>query len=335
MADLDMLLAGDEPEERQEDKGNFGFDELHISKYAYEKAFRYAKLVMQGRWGSIEIGGFLTKPRDVPDRVARDAFLARDQEVGRAFYQLDAEDVLKAGKEIEEAGQKIIGWWHSHGKFDTSHSEIDAKNQMVLLNQISPSNYIIVPYQRAYEGLQSRVEGNRIVFWEPNNPSVKFQLELKDEIPEAGVERLKIFEDRRIGFAYSFVVNWHRWLSRRVPYCEIATRDLCSSCVHPMDVSVSVGCRIFDEGEYKIDDAQLMAEINEKVYIDGYKYKKNTRYYLPAVFEKERASGKLTKPNFGKSNYWGTGYYEGDETLKDSVKDTVEGKEPKDKEERK
>src|SRR3990167_10745894 len=97
---LNELLTGEEPEENLE-KGreNFGFDELHISRYAYEKAFRYAKLVMEGRWGSIEVGGFLTNPKDAQDRVARDAFLVRDQEVSRDFYKLRAEDVSKAGKE--------------------------------------------------------------------------------------------------------------------------------------------------------------------------------------------------------------------------------------------
>jgi len=80
MTNLDMLLTGEEPEEKPK-VVNFGLDELYISRYAIEKAFRYADLVMRGRYRNIEIGGFLTKPVDSKDRIARDAFLARDKKL--------------------------------------------------------------------------------------------------------------------------------------------------------------------------------------------------------------------------------------------------------------
>jgi len=302
MAELDILLTGEEPEEKPTGSVNFGLNELHISRYAYEKAFRYARLVMRGRKGSVEIGGFLTKPKDSQDRVARDAFLARDQEVSRAMYKLDAGDVAKAGKELEQQGQQIIGWWHSHGKFNTFHSKIDDGNQMVLLNQISPSNYVLFPQERIYGGLQSRVEGNVITFWDPENPATEFQLELKDERPELVAHSLRIFEEKRVGFAYSFVVNCHRWLRKRIPYCEIAMRDLCNVCRNPVDRSVSVGCKVFDYGEEDIDDYQLMEEIGDKVHVAG-EFKGKREYFLPATFEEKRAAGTLTKPNFGPGSY--------------------------------
>ncbi|HLC56178.1 MAG TPA: Mov34/MPN/PAD-1 family protein [Candidatus Nanoarchaeia archaeon] len=298
MADLDILLTGEEPEEKLEGEKNFGLNELYISKYAYEKAFRYAELVMRERSDSVEIGGFLTTQKGANDRVARDAFLARDQEVSRGFYKLSAEDVLKAKKEIEDKEQKIIGWWHSHGRFDAYHSETDSKNQMVLLNQISTSNYIPFPKERDYDSLQSRIEGNKIIFWDPEDPIKKFELELKEENPELVAKRLKILEDKKIGFAYSFVVNNHRWLRKRVPYFEIATRDLCVDCINANDVSVPVGYKIFDEGEYKIDDEQLIAEINERVHVFGEGHK-NKKYLLPSTFEEQRMAGTLSKPDFG------------------------------------
>src|SRR3989344_380781 len=111
MKDLDALLAGGEPGEDVKGSKENNFSELYLSRYTYEKAFRYARLVMEGKFGTMEVGGFLTTPKDAQDRIARDAFLAKNQEVARAFYRLDAESVQKAGKEIEEKGQKVIGWW--------------------------------------------------------------------------------------------------------------------------------------------------------------------------------------------------------------------------------
>ncbi len=330
MGDLDALLLGEEPVEKPKEKVNFGLDELHISRYAYEKAFRYAKLVLKGRWRSVEVGGFLTKPRDAEDRVARNAFLARNQEVSYTSYELSAEDVLKAKKELEQEGQKIIGWWHSHGRGDTFHSETDNNNQRVLLNQISPSNYITLFKERSYENLQSRVEGNQLVFWNPQNSLIQYILELKDENPELTAQNLRVLEEKRIGFAYSFVVNHHRWLRRRVPYCEIATRDLCLRCKKPKDISVAVEYQIINDGEFEIDENELLKEINDRVHVLG-EYKKKKTYYLPATFEEQRATGTLTEPVFSpevppKGSYQGAGYRAVHPRTKRRTKDSQEPK---------
>ena len=301
MIDLDTLLKGKEPEEEQKKEINFGLNELHISRYTYEKAFKYAKFVVKIKRRNSEIGGFLTTPKNAQDRVARDAFLTRDQLVSAVNYKLDAEKVLEAGKEIESQGNKIIGWWHSHGRGTSYHSDVDDENQMVLLNQIAPSNYITLPQEKTYENLQSRVEGDKIIFWDPENPNTKYQLELKKQSPELVAERLKILKDKKIGFAYSFVVNFNRWLRKRVPYSEIATRDLCRSCMNPEDVSIPVKHKIFDEGEFYIDDNKLIEEIKDKVYTYG-EVKENKTYFLPEVFEEKRANGTLTKPKFHETS---------------------------------
>lgn len=303
MANLDILLVGEEPEEKKDVNRRFGLDELHISRYAYEKAFRYAKLIVDKNRESLEIGGFLTTPKDSQDRIARDAYLARDQEVTSVRYELSAEDVQKAGKELEQNGQRIVGWWHSHGKLNTFHSSTDDKNQMVLLNQISPSNYITVPDELNHDGLQSRVEGNDLLFWDPKNPSTKYKLGLKGEDLNLVAKRLNILKEKRIGFAYSFVVNYHRWLRNRVPYCEIATRDICSSCMDSKDSSVRVGYKIFDEGEFEIDDEKLSQEIYEKVSIWGRRKRANRSYFLPSTFESQRAAGTLKEPRFESHVY--------------------------------
>ncbi len=300
MTNIDALLQGDEPVEHQVPIKNFGIDELHISRFAYDKAFRYAALVLQfSRNKNVEIGGFLTKAKDARDRVATDAFLPREQEVYRGEYVLSAEHVIKAGKELDQQGRKIVGWWHSHGRYETFHSKIDVNNQMVLLNEISPSNYIISPKEKVYRGLQSRVEGNNLIFWDPENQSITYRIGLKTENPELIAQELQILEEKRVGFAYSFVVNHHRWLSKRVPYCEVATRDLCLNCANVEDVSERVNYKIFDGEEYKLDNDQLKAEIHEKVIVE--RPRKLIDYFLPSVFEEKKTTGTLTKPDFGFS----------------------------------
>ena len=301
MENLDLLLIDEEPSEEPRRENGNGLDAVHITRYAYEKAFRYAKLVMERKNRSVEVGGFLTTPKDAKDRVARDAFLARDQEVRVGFYELSAKNVLKAKKELEKKGRKVIGWWHSHGRFKTFHSNTDNKNQMVLLNQIAPSNYVSQTQERTYD-VRSRVEGKTLVFYDPINSDRAFHLDLKNGAPELVAERLKIITEKRTGFAYSFVVNHHRWLPFRAPYCEVATREVCSDCMQDNSISRRTGYKIFEEGEFNINDDELITEIDERVHLFGQRAEKT--YFLPQVFEEKRASGVLERPNFGSTGVY-------------------------------
>ena len=300
MASLSTLLTSAEPEEKQKDEPNFGLNELHISEYAYQKAFRYAKLILKVKRGNNEVGGFLTTPEDAQDRVVRDVFLARNQVVSSVEYKLEPLDVLEAKRELTEEGQKIIGWWHSHGRGTTFHSPTDDRNQMVLLNAISPSNYIVLPKERTYKNLQSKVKGKNLIFWDTENPDTRYEIALNSKSPELVAKKLKVLENQRIGFAYSFVVNHARWKRKRKPYSEIATRDLCKRCMNEEDISIPVKHKIFNEGKFSIDDYQLIEEIRERVFTYGELRGKKT-YFLPEVFEEKRASGTLTKPEFYES----------------------------------
>ena len=294
MDELDKLLIGEAEEIKVKD--NYGFDQLHISSYAYQKAFSYARLVMDKRPGSVEIGGFLTQPRDSKDRVVRDAFLARDQRVSRYEYMLDADSVLKAKKELDERGERILGWWHSHGRFDTFHSKIDDENQQTILRQIAPSNYVVVSKEKDLKDLQSVVDGDDLVLWDSYEPSTKFRIKLKDENPNSVIKNMRIISDKRIGFAYSFVVNHHRWIDKRVPYCEIGTREVCHDCSSVSSNSKRVEFKLFEDNDQRIiDDSVLLKEIEDRVNVNG---EKGRSYFLPSVFKDKRDSGTLTEPEF-------------------------------------
>lgn len=291
MKKLNELLLGREPIEVERPRKNFGLDDMHISRYAFEKAYKYARLALQINRTSIEVGGFLTLPIDAKDRIARDAYLARDQRVTSVSYNVNAEDVRKAGKELHDQGQKIVGWWHSHGTLTAFPSDIDKENQRVLLNQIAPSNYIVIPQEKKYTGIQTKLEGDELVFWEDGT---EFRLKLKEANERIAADSLRIISEKRVGFCYSFIVNYNRWLAERRPYCEIATRDLCMSCLEARDANDKAGYKVFDLGEFELDEGELKSDLNERVFNPRPQVKKE--YFLPENFEAQRAAGTLTAP---------------------------------------
>ena len=142
MKDLDALLGQGEPEEIKTVANN-GLDSLHITDYAFEKAYAYARLAVQKARRTIECGGYLIAPKGAQDRIATDSFLARNQDVSEGLFTIEAEDVIKAGKEINEMGYKVLGWWHSHGNLETFFSPTDDNGQRTVLNEICAFNYII------------------------------------------------------------------------------------------------------------------------------------------------------------------------------------------------
>jgi len=294
MDELAKLLADGEPQERQAKEVNFGMTSLHISKFAFDKAFRYAQLVMKRKKRSVEVGGLLSKPKDATDRVARNAYLVKDQDVRESFYELSPEGVLRARKDLEELGEVPVGWWHSHGRMGTFHSNTDDDNQLVTLNQIAPFNYITKHVEKTISNLETRIDGSTVTIFDPSDPSRKFAITLKDEDPELVAEKLKLTEEKRIGFTYSFVVNHHRWKRFRVPYCELATRDLCTNCLSSKEDSIKVPYQLFDEDEvFKLDNDAMNKEIDERVFLFGDRVKK---FFLPEHW-RGRSKGTLVDPN--------------------------------------
>jgi len=303
MSKLSDLLAVEAPKESEARVQGPRLTDIHLTRYTYEKAFRYAKLVMKRKSRNVEVGGFLIQPKDSTDRIARDAYLAKDQEVRVGFYELSPEDVVKAGRELDEQGQRIIGWWHSHGRFKTFHSDTDDKNQMILLNGISPSNYLSEVKERVIGNVETVVDGDRVMFFDPAEPEKKVEVKLKGASPDLVASELKFMEEQRIGFAYSLVVNHHRWRRFRVPYCEVATRDLCSTCMNPQDVSVTADFKIFDEGRFKLKNGELAAEIDTRVHLAGERGKK---FFLPQDWKNRGKGGsQLVDPSTVNQEYFG------------------------------
>jgi len=262
MSKLDSLLNAEEPKKKKIQRRN-PLTQLYVTQQVLDKAFTYAKLTCEiSKNKGTECVGYLIAPKGVNDRIARDAFLARDQVVRAGHLRLEPEDVIKAGREIDERGYKVLGWWHSHGDLQTFHSHIDADNQMTVLNEIAPFNYIVERTEREIDDLETEIEDGKIILIDKKHPSRRYEIET-DDASGLSVAKLRFTEENRIGFAYSLVVN--KKVDVKKPYAEIATREYCHRCNRSRDISRVVGIKLFDDPTLVYDEEQMRDEIDEKV----------------------------------------------------------------------
>ena len=307
---LDELLSNPEPVKKQEKDPLFGINTLQLTNYAYEKAYAYARLACEVHGDSIECGGYLVKRKDSEDRVAEDAFLARDQDVQAGLFTINAEDVIKAGRELDKNGYKVLGWWHSHGYLKTFFSQLDDSGQMTCLNEISAFNYVTQSKNYEISDLETKLDGNKLILWDKKSPAKKYEIEFLGK-NKLAIARMAIADEKRVGFSYGLVVNAKN-KKKKEPYAEIAVRDLCNQCRRAKDISLEVEVELFeDDKKVEIDDDKLRKEIKDRV--------KMPRKFFGGFFGGGGKSwfggstpvysgGKLVGYSDGKGNYSGTGY---------------------------
>ena len=123
---LEQLLAQEDPTDATPGpKERRLISQVYITESALRKAYAYARLVCEVLGEPLECYGYLIAPKGVKGRVARDAYLAPNQEVGGADVKLEGAEVIRAGRAIDQAGYRVLGWWHSHADFEPFHSGID------------------------------------------------------------------------------------------------------------------------------------------------------------------------------------------------------------------
>ncbi|MEK6974614.1 MAG: Mov34/MPN/PAD-1 family protein [Nanoarchaeota archaeon] len=265
MSGLDDLLNQGEPGKRKTVVNN-GLDTLHITQYAFEKAYAYARLAVKKARGTIECGGYLIAPRNAQDRIATDSFLAKNQDVSAGLFIIKAEDVIKAGREIDEMGYRVLGWWHSHGNLETFFSLTDDNGQRTVLNEIGAFNYVTQSEEKEIGNLEVRTKNGRVVMFDRRNPERRYEIETHRSTSKLSIAKLILQQEKRIGFAYGLVVNNRK--VEKEPYAEIATRDLCGFCKNSKDKSIPVDITLFDSGKFEIDEDALMAEIEARVNME-------------------------------------------------------------------
>lgn len=264
-------LLGQEPEEyiiaAPVRKRNL-ISQAYITRPALDKAYRYAELAYDVLKESLECYGYLISPKDANDRIARDVYLAANQEASSAGVKVSGEGIIQSGREIDKMGYRVLGWWHSHADFDTFHSGIDDENMIKILNAIAPVNYVVENRQMPlFSGnLGTRKRGNSLEIYDINNPDRKLNLDMlkgEDFNPKelAAIQGARVNMPVRVGFAYSIVVN----ANRDKPYCEIATRDFCGLCWGGDERSRGARLRVVDGPRVSMNKREMKKEIRKKV----------------------------------------------------------------------
>ncbi len=287
MKNLNDLLGQTEPEVKPTEEPTI-LNTIHVTRHAYQKAYAYAHLACKIARRSIECGGYLIAPKDSGDRIATDAYLARDQKVAAGLFTVEAEDVIKAGREVDQLGYRVLGWWHSHGKLNTFFSQLDDRGQMTVLNEICAFNYITKPSTKPVHNLETEIEDGKIILFDKQNPNTRYEITGTGNIDIAS---LQITEEKKIGFAYGLVVNAGL---DKTPYAEMATREYCYSCRDSVSQSDPCNISVFGPPTEKMDLKQLRKDIRERVkwqkkFLSYFKKKTRigTQPYVPGSFPED------------------------------------------------
>jgi len=222
------------------------FRALRITEHALKKARRYARLVVD-EFGSAECLGFLLAAPG--STVVDDVSLAPEQQASPQSVAVSGEAVLRAGREIEAAGKRAVGWWHSHGTFDPFHSGTDTSSATEVLVQLAASNV-----HRSSEEIQPSLAADGAMVFERGFETLRLTL---DDAAAPPV-RLRLFRRVEVGFAFSLVVN----ARGDEPYAEVYT--LCWSGGERLQRQ-----RVTVEVVRAIDEDELRRQIAERVRFTG------------------------------------------------------------------
>jgi len=291
MKDLNDLLNEEEPEVKAEVKKKKNpFEALHVSQYTYNKAYAYARIACEIANDTMECGGYLVASKDAKNRIATDAYLAKNQDVSSGTFVIRPKQIMKAGRELDEMGYKVLGWWHSHGYLDTFFSAVDEDGQMTVLNSIAGFNYITETDKQYINDLEREVNNDRLVLTDKKNPGRKYEIITPGDPNKIEVAKLRIINETKIGFAYGLVVNNKR--KNRKPYAEIATRDFCTQCKDLEDKSRIVPVKIYQSERIWPNYDVLWDEVEERV-----KMQKRVRFLVPDL-----------EPGKAQSDQYGGGF---------------------------
>jgi hypothetical protein len=222
-----------------------------ITSEAFRRVQTYAQLVDRHVGNGYECMGFLLGEAggDVVDAV----MLAPGQRVTAASARIDGQSVLAAGREIEQSGKTVVGWWHSHGNFQNFHSGTDDDNTRDVLLQVAFSNHLDLE-----EELPSQAAGDHGSILRFVDGAGTIEIFGEHAFAQQLLEsRIRVRRRSAIGFAYSLVVN----ARGDEPHAEIYTRQWCPGCQKAEYDRFVVPVEIVPTA----DDERLIEEVKAKV----------------------------------------------------------------------
>lgn len=139
MFNLDEVLNSKPYSVKEAAKKEAGPAKVKITPGALLKAKTYARLVERITGSANECYGFLLSRKDDDSGLVVDAYLADNQTYSGGHCKIDGEDVVKASEAVDPKGYKIVGWWHSHARFDVFHSGTDVDNFETVTHSVAPN----------------------------------------------------------------------------------------------------------------------------------------------------------------------------------------------------
>ncbi len=242
------------------------FSNFKITEFAFKKANAYAQFLTKMSKQPLECYGYLLADKN-DNELVTNIYLLK-QEVTESDC-----NVLPEGKEefhnfIKESNYTLVGWWHSHGSFDTFHSHTDENN---MKNRLASTNNKKFVGKRERNLLSknpdyilSDKDGiTKLKIY--NNGEKKIILELSDfslvQNKNSKIRRLYESLNKNSFFVYSLVVNQ----KGKKPYCEImfTNPDSGSSDNKVLEVKI-----METEGKV-IPYKEIKEDISTKIFYDG------------------------------------------------------------------
>ena len=186
--------------------------EISITRYAKDKAFKISKLVREIHDESYEWYGFTLAGKDNPELIT-DIGLPRNAQNLEEYATINPEGIAEYHDSLAE-DTLINGWIHSHGALHYTHfSHTDEENHATVLDFVTAR-------------LRKTVAKKEI-------PIQDFQLLVKDEFEEKELEQgsVSLITDAVVseailmetiygGFSYSIVIGDEGWHEQEIHYKE-------------------------------------------------------------------------------------------------------------------
>ena len=228
--------------------------EISITRYAKDKAFKISELVREIHDESYEWYGFTLADKENPELIT-DIGLPRNAQNLEEYATINPEGIAEYHDSL--AGDTVInGWIHSHGALHYTHfSHTDEENHATVLDFVTAR-------------LRKTVAKKEI-------PIQDFQLLVKDEFEEKELEQgsVSLITDAVVseailmetiygGFSYSIVIGDEGWHEQEIHYKE---RGVISGQSHVSKKSADLV--LVDNGRSltQADIHALSEEVEEKI----------------------------------------------------------------------
>ncbi len=196
-------------------------DDIYMTEYAFEKAFKISQMIRSIFDRSFEWYGFTIAKRDNPELIVDIGLPVNEQNV--QYYASINPQMIAEFQQSLDVNHIINGWIHSHGDLGYKQfSDTDEKNQITVLDYVSsvlrkPVAKREIPIRELFILTEGRYERKDLE---------KGSVTLITDIP---VSRARIMETVYGSFSYSILIGDEGWHIQQIHY---KMRGILSGQIH-------------------------------------------------------------------------------------------------------